>query len=65
MRTREKRESGPAGEAWLLERTGRDPCVGQLKLFLQGPEKQTQRRPTGHCVRAEPGCMQEEGVTSF
>ena len=30
-RMREKRESSPAGEAWLLERTGRDPCVGQLK----------------------------------
>lgn len=40
--------------------------MGQLKLFLQGPKKQTQKRPTGDRVRAEPGCMQEEeGVTSF
>ena len=39
---------------------------GAAEAVPTGPEKQTQKRPMGHRVRAEPGCTQEEeGVTSF
>ena len=33
---------------------------GAAEAVPTGPEKQTQKRPTGYRVRAEPGCTQEE-----